>query len=193
MDYGLYVAAAGADAQSRRMEVLSNNLANVDTPGFKEELAVLQARYSRAIRDGTDIPGRTGINDLSSVEKTVRNGTSGGVTNGDGEGAYAIGIYNFHPWFFLKVMNDTGAKYARHCVKGHSGGISFSVNAFDVPNESHLGIRSQSKKHTRKAVDFKRAGYLQEVALKHPVLAIKSWLYVPLPAYRPVNGRPQEI
>ena len=56
MDYGLYVAAAGADTQSHRMEVLSNNLANVDTTGFKEELAVLQARDSRAMRDGTDYP-----------------------------------------------------------------------------------------------------------------------------------------
>lgn len=66
MDYGLYVAAAGADTQSRRMEVLSNNLTNVDTPGFKEELAILQARHSRAIRDGKDIPGRGSINDLGS-------------------------------------------------------------------------------------------------------------------------------
>ncbi len=66
MDYGLYVAAAGANAQSHRMEVLSNNLANVDTAGFKEEFAVLQARHSRALRDGTDIPGRAGINDLGS-------------------------------------------------------------------------------------------------------------------------------
>ncbi|MFO7903684.1 MAG: flagellar hook-basal body protein [Planctomycetota bacterium] len=66
MDYGLYVAAAGADTQSRRMEVLSNNLTNVDTPGFKEELAILQARHSRAIRDGKEPPGRGGINDLGS-------------------------------------------------------------------------------------------------------------------------------
>ena len=66
MDYGLYVAAAGADTQSRRMEVLSNNLANVDTTGFKEELAVLQARDSRALRDGSDYRGRGGINDLGS-------------------------------------------------------------------------------------------------------------------------------
>jgi len=66
MDYGLYVAAAGADTQSQRMEVLSNNLSNVDTPGFKAEFAILQARYSRAVQDGTDHDGHGGINDLSS-------------------------------------------------------------------------------------------------------------------------------
>ncbi len=80
MDYGLYVAAAGADAQSQRMEVLSHNLANVDTVGFKEELAVLQARYSRAVTDGTAIPGSGGINDLGSgvsMSKTQTNFTPG--------------------------------------------------------------------------------------------------------------------
>jgi flagellar basal-body rod protein FlgF/flagellar basal-body rod protein FlgG len=80
MDYGLYVAAAGADTQSRRMEVLSHNLANVDTPGFKEELAVLQARSSRAIRDGTAMPGNRGLNDLSSgvsLADTTTNFTAG--------------------------------------------------------------------------------------------------------------------
>jgi flagellar basal-body rod protein FlgF/flagellar basal-body rod protein FlgG len=66
MDYGLYVAASGADSQNRRMEVLSHNLANVDTPGFKSEFAVLQARYSRAVQDGTDVQGTRGLNDLSS-------------------------------------------------------------------------------------------------------------------------------
>lgn len=66
MNYGLYVSAAGADTQSRRMEVLSHNMANVDTPGFKEQLAVVQARYSRAIQDGRDVPGQGSINDLSS-------------------------------------------------------------------------------------------------------------------------------
>jgi len=66
MDYGLYVSAAGADTQSRRMEVVSHNLANVDTPGFKEELAVLQARHSRAVRDGLVSRGSQDINNLGS-------------------------------------------------------------------------------------------------------------------------------
>ena len=66
MDYGLYVAASGAHTQNQRMEVLSHNLANVDTPGFKSEMAVLKARHTRAIQDGTDITGSRGLNDLGS-------------------------------------------------------------------------------------------------------------------------------
>ena len=46
MSYGMYISAAGADAQSRRLEILSNNLANVDTPGFKRELAIPRERLN---------------------------------------------------------------------------------------------------------------------------------------------------
>jgi flagellar basal-body rod protein FlgF len=52
MPYGLYMSAAGAETQSWRMQVLSNNLANVDTTGFKRELAVPQAEASEAIKLG---------------------------------------------------------------------------------------------------------------------------------------------
>lgn len=53
MYYGLYMSAAGAHAQNTKVEVLSNNLANVNTVGFKRELALLQARESEAIERGT--------------------------------------------------------------------------------------------------------------------------------------------
>ena len=41
MPYGLYISAEGAQAQAKRLEVIANNLANVDTVGFKRQLAVL--------------------------------------------------------------------------------------------------------------------------------------------------------
>ena len=44
MLYGMYVSAAGAMANSYRLDVVANNLANVDTAGFKKDLAVMQAR-----------------------------------------------------------------------------------------------------------------------------------------------------
>ena len=63
MPYGLYLSAEGAQAQSQRMEVISHNLANVDTPGFKRDLALFQARYAEAIEQGLDFPGSGSIND----------------------------------------------------------------------------------------------------------------------------------
>ena len=64
MPYGLYISAAGADAQSQRLQVLTNNLANVDTPGFKRELSVLQARHAEAIEQGDVQAGSGGIDDV---------------------------------------------------------------------------------------------------------------------------------
>jgi flagellar basal-body rod protein FlgF/flagellar basal-body rod protein FlgG len=64
MYYGLYMSAAGAHAQSQRVEVLSNNLANVDTVGFKKELALLEARDSEAIERGLDYAGSRSMNDV---------------------------------------------------------------------------------------------------------------------------------
>jgi flagellar basal-body rod protein FlgF len=42
MIYGLYLSAAGTLASQHQMEVLSNNLANVATVGFKRELAAFK-------------------------------------------------------------------------------------------------------------------------------------------------------
>jgi flagellar basal-body rod protein FlgF len=64
MPYGLYIAAEGAYSQTRRMEVLSNNLANVDTAGFKRDLALFQARYAEETNRGQDYPGSGSINDI---------------------------------------------------------------------------------------------------------------------------------
>ena len=58
MPYGLYISAEGAQVQSRRMEVIANNIANVDTVGFKRDLAVMQSRYAEAIERGIGIAGR---------------------------------------------------------------------------------------------------------------------------------------
>lgn len=59
MPYGLYLSASGANAQSHRLEVLSHNLANVNTPGFKPHLAVVKSRHAEAVERG-DVPQATG-------------------------------------------------------------------------------------------------------------------------------------
>ena len=51
MMYGLYVSAAGMAAQETRQSVLSNNLANAQTTGFKRDLAVMQARNNAVHED----------------------------------------------------------------------------------------------------------------------------------------------
>ncbi len=64
MPYGLYISAEGAHAQSKRLEVIANNLANVETVGFKRELAVFQARYAEAIEEGLVPPEEGYLEDV---------------------------------------------------------------------------------------------------------------------------------
>lgn len=80
MPYGLYLSAEGAHAQQKRLEVVANNLANVDTVGFKRDLAIFQARYAEATERGLDLPGSGSLNDQGGgilVQQTATDYSSG--------------------------------------------------------------------------------------------------------------------
>ncbi|MEM6365048.1 MAG: flagellar hook basal-body protein [Planctomycetota bacterium] len=64
MPYGVYLSAAGAQAQSHRLEQVSHNLANVETPGYKPKATILQARFAELIEQGEVSPGLGGIDAL---------------------------------------------------------------------------------------------------------------------------------
>lgn len=51
MIYGLYLSAAGLQAQQARQNVLSNNLANAQTAGFKRDLATMRSRLNAVDED----------------------------------------------------------------------------------------------------------------------------------------------
>jgi flagellar basal body rod protein FlgG len=62
--------------------VLSNNLANADTPGFKREIAILQARHAEAIERGDVAAGQRGIDDVGGgvqLSETVTDFSTGAV------------------------------------------------------------------------------------------------------------------
>ncbi|MEY4258975.1 MAG: Flagellar basal-body rod protein FlgG [Pseudomonadota bacterium] len=50
MDASLWIAKTGLDAQQKRMSVISNNLANVNTTGFKRDRAVFEDLLYQSIR-----------------------------------------------------------------------------------------------------------------------------------------------
>jgi flagellar basal-body rod protein FlgF len=69
--YGLYLSAEGANAQAKRLEFVANNLANVETPGFKRDVPTFQARFAEAIQQGRDYPGSQSINDVGGGVKLM--------------------------------------------------------------------------------------------------------------------------
>jgi len=71
MPYGMYISAEGAAAQAQRLEVIANNLANVDTVGFKHDVPTFQARFAEAIQQGLAQEQDKSINDLGGGVKVI--------------------------------------------------------------------------------------------------------------------------
>ncbi|TWT50520.1 Flagellar hook protein FlgE [Rubripirellula amarantea] len=106
MPYGLYMSAAGAHAQSHRMQQLSNNLANVDTPGFKPQETILQARFAEMIEQGQVSSGLGGADDIGggvTIQPSQTQFSQGAVKSTGRETDFAI---NDETSFF--VVNHAG-------------------------------------------------------------------------------------
>jgi flagellar basal-body rod protein FlgF len=71
MSYGMYLSAEGAKAQAQRLEFIANNLANIDTPGFKRDVPTFQARFAEAIQRGEDFPGSRTENNIGGGVKLM--------------------------------------------------------------------------------------------------------------------------
>ncbi|MCK4872221.1 MAG: flagellar hook basal-body protein [Phycisphaerales bacterium] len=52
MNYGLYISASGVLTNLYRQDVYTNNLANLDTTGFKPSLVTFQQRDAASVEDG---------------------------------------------------------------------------------------------------------------------------------------------
>jgi len=97
MPYGVYLSASGANAQSHRLQVLSNNLANVNTTGFKPEFPVLQARFAEMIDQGDVSPGLGGIDDIGggvTIQPAVTSFDVGAMRKTGNETDFAINDSN---------------------------------------------------------------------------------------------------
>ena len=71
MIYGLYLSAAGVVTNSYRQDVISNNIANVDTPGYKTRDVEIPTDFSSAMQDAgssvVETPGLPSRNDGNNV------------------------------------------------------------------------------------------------------------------------------
>ncbi len=93
MPYGLYLSAAGANAQSHRLEVLSHNLANINTAGFKPHMSMLQSLHTEAIEQGEATAGNSTIDDIGggiSIKPTMTQFDQGAVKHTGTETDFAI-------------------------------------------------------------------------------------------------------
>jgi flagellar basal-body rod protein FlgF len=66
VNYGLYIASSGLTTSMHRMDVAANNLANINTVGFKPQLAMTKQRDSARIEDGLMWPSNAMLDRLGA-------------------------------------------------------------------------------------------------------------------------------
>jgi flagellar basal-body rod protein FlgF/flagellar basal-body rod protein FlgG len=105
----MYISAEGAAAQAQRLEVIANNMANVDTAGFKQDVPMFQARFAEAIQRGQAQPGNGSINDIGGGVKIIDVQTDyspGQLKRTGNDLDFAIGRQGF-----FHVRGDDGQQY----------------------------------------------------------------------------------
>jgi flagellar basal-body rod protein FlgF len=107
MDSGLYSAYSGLRVNSDVLEILSNNLANVNTAGFKSDQAFVRV-FNNAVSDSNDPLNRV-VNDSSVVEGSYTNFQPGAMRVTGRELDVALD----GPGFFA-VMGPAGTMYTRN-------------------------------------------------------------------------------
>ena len=116
---GLYTAYTGMVQEQRRLDTLTNNLANADTTGYKKEAMVTQAfddMMSFRIKDTSSIfdANRTGYISLGAkVGETYTNWDMGNFKETGNDFDLAIGGKGFFAIAFTNKNGETSVKYTR--------------------------------------------------------------------------------
>ena len=115
MDSGLYSSYSGVKALAEMLEVLSNNLANVNTTGFKSDETFFRV-YNHALSESTMQPLDKAINDSSVIQGTTVNFQPGPSTTTGRDLDVALEGQGF-----FAVETPNGVRYTRNG--------NFNVNA----------------------------------------------------------------
>ena len=102
----LYVSAAGAQARMTQLDIISDNLANASTTGFRASEAIFEAELEAALLDQGDSPpnGRTFV---GSTQAAIREG-AGPVRSTGRDLDVAIQAEGF-----FVVETEAGPRYTR--------------------------------------------------------------------------------
>ena len=135
MIYGLYLSAQGAQAQSTRLDVIANNLANASTTGFKRDLAIYQAHPPYDVEHGKSDPGPEGWDDqaggLTLAGVVTDHSNASLVKSG---GTYDVALAG--PGYF-QVAND------REQLLTRNGQFTVSQNG-ELVNDTGLRVLNES-------------------------------------------------
>ena len=151
MNGALWVAKTGLDAQQTRMSVISNNLANVNTTGFKRDRAVFEDLIYQNVRQAgaqssqdTQLPSGLSVGTGVRVVATEKLFTQGNFTSTENQTDFAIEGRGF----FEILMPDGSLAYTRDgSFQVDAQGLKHSPNALLKGNTS-LTLFVQYSPHT---------------------------------------------
>jgi flagellar basal-body rod protein FlgF len=109
MSTNLYVSTSGAVSRLSELEILANNLANLDTTGFKADQPLFQAMLESALlnTEGLPAPGAPGLSFVAS--RAAQTNHAGGSVWRTGR---PLDVAIEGPGFFV-VDTPAGARYTR--------------------------------------------------------------------------------
>lgn len=142
MDRIIYTAMNGAARIAEHQAALANNMANVNTPGFREQIALYR---SVPVNDGVSLPTR-----VSTVASTPRNNFEMGGMQTTGRGL-DVALAGSEGW--IAVQTPQGEAYTRagSLQVGANGLLQTSLGQpvmsdqngiIDVPDQATLTIAS---------------------------------------------------
>ena len=116
MNHALWIAKTGLDAQQTKMSVVSNNLANVNTTGFKQGRAVFEDLLYQNVRQSggqtsqdTELPSGMSLGTGVRVVATEKLFTQGGMVQTDN----AMDVAIKGRGFFQILVPDGNLAYTR--------------------------------------------------------------------------------
>ena len=154
---GLYTAATGMITEARRTDVISNNLANAATTGYKKDTAIhhdfqnmlIKRFYDKDNGGGAGVPAK-GLLDTNSGDVTKFKGFSADSQNAPDVGQLGLGSY-----------------IAEIAVDHSQGSFESTGNTFDlaIAGEGFFAIQTpQGIRYTRNGAFFKNQnGVLQDI------------------------------
>ena len=132
----------GAAAQAQRLEVIANNLANVDTAGFKQDVPTFQARFAEAIQQGQAQPGDRSINDIGGGVKIIdveTDHSTGQLKHTGNDLDLAINGKGF-----FHVRGDDGKQYLTR-----AGNFALDTQGRLVTQNGHRPVLDQARQRDR--------------------------------------------
>ncbi len=111
MDTSFYTAVSGVISQQKKMDVISNNLANVNTTGFKTKNAVFYELINYNLRDLQETQISLQAGSGITLGRTDTSYAQGGIQNTGISTQYAISGRGF---FMLEDPNTSEITYTRN-------------------------------------------------------------------------------